>query len=169
MPTAITCCCATLRRRRCWAMSRSGSPTIARRSPQAPTAPRASSFSRGVEGRGQRQLVLAPKFMRRDDGKGALMAEEAGLITRQSRHPVSETLQRLEGALAARGFMAFCRIDHSAAAAAVGETLLPRTVLIYGNPKIGTAAMTSFPTLAIDLPAKLLVWQDDAGRVWVTW
>jgi len=97
------------------------------------------------------------------------MAEEAGLITRQSRHPVSETLQRLEGALAARGFMAFCRIDHSAAAAAVGETLLPRTVLIYGNPKIGTAAMTSFPTLAIDLPAKLLVWQDDAGRVWVTW
>ena len=97
------------------------------------------------------------------------MAEDAGLITRQSRHAVSETLQRLEGALAARGFMVFCRIDHSAAAAAVGETLPPRTVLIYGNPRIGTAAMASFPTLAIDLPAKLLVWQDDAGKVWVTW
>ena len=97
------------------------------------------------------------------------MAEDAGLITRQSRHAVSETLQRLEGALASRGFMVFCRIDHSAAAAAVGETLPPRTVLIYGNPQIGTAAMARFPTLAIDLPAKLLVWQDDAGKVWVTW
>jgi uncharacterized protein (DUF302 family) len=97
------------------------------------------------------------------------MAEHAGLITRQSRHAVSETLQRLEGALAARGFMVFCRIDHSAAAAAISETLPPRTVLIYGNPQIGTAAMASFPTLAIDLPAKLLVWQDDAGTVWITW
>ena len=97
------------------------------------------------------------------------MAEDAGLITRQSRHAVSETLQRLEAALAARGFMVFCRIDHSAAAAAVGETLPPRNVLIYGNPQLGTAAMARFPTLAIDLPAKLLVWQDDTGKVWVTW
>jgi len=97
------------------------------------------------------------------------MAHGAGLITRQSRHAVSETLQRLEGALASRGFMVFCRIDHSAAAAAVGEALPPRTVLIYGNPQIGTAAMAAFPTLAIDLPAKLLVWQDNAGEVWVTW
>ena len=94
---------------------------------------------------------------------------DVGLTTRQSRHAVSETLQRLEGALAARGFMVFCRIDHSAAATAIGETLLPRTVLIYGNPQIGTTAMASFPTLAIDLPAKLLVWQDAAGKVWVTW
>ena len=97
------------------------------------------------------------------------MAKDAGLITRQSRHAVSETLRRLEGALAARGFMVFCRIDHSTAAEAIGETLPPRTVLMYGNPRIGTAAMASFPTLAIDLPAKLLVWQDDAGAVWVTW
>lgn len=97
------------------------------------------------------------------------MAEDAGLITRQSHHAVSETLQRLEGALAARGFMVFCRIDHSAAAATIGETLLPRTVLIYGKPQVGTARMAKFPTLAIDLPPKLLVWQDDAGKVWVTW
>lgn len=97
------------------------------------------------------------------------MAEDAGLVTRESRHAVSETLQRLEGALAARGFMVFCRIDHSAAAAAIGEKLPPRTVLIYGNPHVGTAAMARSPTLAIDLPPKLLVWQDDAGKVWVTW
>ena len=97
------------------------------------------------------------------------MAEDAGLITRESRHSVSETLQRLEGALAARGFMVFCRIDQSAAATAIGATLAPRTVLIYGNPHVGTAAMAAFPTLAIDLPPKLLVWQDDAGKVWITW
>jgi uncharacterized protein (DUF302 family) len=97
------------------------------------------------------------------------MAEDAGVVTRESRHAVSETLQRLEGALAARGFMVFCRIDHSAAAAAIGEKLPPRTVLIYGNPNVGTVAMAKFPTLAIDLPPKLLVWQDDAGKVWVTW
>src|SRR5260221_12402376 len=92
------------------------------------------------------------------------MAEDAGLIARQSRRAVSETLQRLEGALAARGFMVFCRIDHSAAAAAIGEKLPPRTVLIYGNPHVGTAAMAKVPTLAIDLPPKLLVWQDEAGK-----
>jgi uncharacterized protein (DUF302 family) len=97
------------------------------------------------------------------------MAENAELITRQSPHAVNETLQRLEGALAARGFMVFCRIDHAAAAAAIGEKLPPRTVLIYGNPHVGTAAMAAFPTLAIDLPPKLLVWQDDTGKVWVTW
>jgi uncharacterized protein (DUF302 family) len=97
------------------------------------------------------------------------MAENAGLITRASRHAVNETLQRLEGALASRGFMVFCRIDHAAAAAAIGEKLSPRTVLIYGNPHVGTAAMAQFPTLAIDLPPKLLVWQDDSGKVWVSW
>ncbi len=97
------------------------------------------------------------------------MTEDNGTITRASRHAVSETLQRLEGALAARGFMVFCRIDHSAAAATIGDKLLPRTVLIYGNPQVGTAAMARFPTLAIDLPPKLLVWQDDAGKVWVTY
>lgn len=97
------------------------------------------------------------------------MADDNGTITRASRHPVSETLQRLEGAFAARGFLVFCRIDHSAAAATIGEKLLPRTVLIYGSPRVGTAAMARFPTLAIDLPPKLLVWQDETGKVRVTY
>ncbi len=97
------------------------------------------------------------------------MTEENGTITRASRVTVSETLQRLEAALAGRGFIIFCRIDHSAAAATIGEKLLPRTVLIYGYPHIGTAAMVRFPTLGIDLPPKLLVWQDEAGKVWVTY
>jgi uncharacterized protein (DUF302 family) len=97
------------------------------------------------------------------------MAEDTGIITRPSCHPVTETLRRLEGALAARGFIVFCRIDHAGAAATIGERLLPRTVMLYGNPLLGTAAMARWPTLAIDLPAKLLVWQDEAGAVWITY
>jgi uncharacterized protein (DUF302 family) len=98
-----------------------------------------------------------------------MLAEENGTITRASRHPVSETLRRLEGALSARGFIVYCRIDHAAAAATIGAKLLPRTVIFYGNPQIGTAAMARRPTLAIDLPAKLLVWQDEGGGVWITY
>jgi uncharacterized protein (DUF302 family) len=97
------------------------------------------------------------------------MAEAQGTITRESRHGPAETAMRLEGALAARGFIVFCRIDHSAAAQTIGEKLLPRSVVLYGNPHVGTSAMAHFPTLAIDLPPKLLVWQDEAGKVWVTW
>jgi uncharacterized protein (DUF302 family) len=98
------------------------------------------------------------------------MAEvDNGTISRASRHPVSETLRRLEGALAARGFIVYCRIDHAAAASTVGVKLLPRTVIFYGNPQIGSAAMARRPTLGIDLPAKLLVWQDEAGGVWITY
>jgi uncharacterized protein (DUF302 family) len=95
--------------------------------------------------------------------------EDNGTITRASRHPVSETLRRLEGALGARGFMIFCRIDHAAAASAVGVKLLPRTLILYGNPQLGSAAMARHPTLALDLPAKLVVWQDEAGQVWMTY
>jgi uncharacterized protein (DUF302 family) len=98
-----------------------------------------------------------------------MAAEDNGTITRASRHPVSETLRRLEGALAARGFIVYCRIDHAAAAATISQKLLPRTVILYGNPQTGTAAMARHPTLAIDLPAKLLVWQDEAGGVWITY
>jgi uncharacterized protein (DUF302 family) len=97
------------------------------------------------------------------------MAEDNGTITRASHHPVGETLRRVEGALAARGFIIFCRIDHAAAAAAIGAKLLPRTVILYGNPHVGTDAMARWPTLAIDLPARLLVWQDEAERVWITY
>ena len=60
-------------------------------------------------------------------------------------------------------------IDHAAAAAAAGLSLLPRTVLVFGNPASGTGPMQHAPTLAIDLPMKMLVWQDDAGQVWVSY
>ena len=63
----------------------------------------------------------------------------------------------------------FSRIDHAAAAKDAGLTMRPRTVIVFGNPKAGTPQMTKSGTLAIDLPMKALVWQDDADKVWLTY
>ena len=61
------------------------------------------------------------------------------------------------------------KIDHAAAAEKNGLKLRPRTVIVYGNPKIGTASMQKAPTVAIDVPLKALVWEDDQGKVWLTY
>jgi uncharacterized protein (DUF302 family) len=95
-----------------------------------------------------------------------------GLITKPSRHSVEETIENLEAAVnahAAAGWVVFGRIDHAAAAKKAGLDMRPRTVVIFGNPKAGTLAMTKSATLAIDLPMKALVWQDDQDRVWLTY
>ncbi|MBP8812303.1 MAG: DUF302 domain-containing protein [Laribacter sp.] len=93
----------------------------------------------------------------------------AGLVSVASPLGVSQTLDRLVAALAQHGWREFARIDHAGAAAAAGLSLLPRTVLVFGNPASGTGPMQHAPTLAIDLPMKMLVWQDDAGQVWVSY
>ncbi len=96
-------------------------------------------------------------------------AGEAGLITRNSPYPVPETLARIESALGAKGVKVFARIDHSGEAKAAGLELRPTHLLIFGNPKAGTPLMQAAPTMGIDLPLKVLVWQDDQGQVHVTW
>ncbi len=80
-----------------------------------------------------------------------------------------ETVERFENAIKAKGFMVFSEVDHAGAATKFGLDLRPRTVIIFGNPKLGTAPMQKFPTLAIDVPPKALVWQDDQGNVWLTY
>ena len=92
-----------------------------------------------------------------------------GLITKPSARPVNETLDRLEGALKAKGYVIFTRLDHAAAAAAIGQKMPPTTVLVFGNPRGGTQQMLNKPSLAIDLPLKALVWEDSAGKVSVTY
>jgi uncharacterized protein (DUF302 family) len=87
----------------------------------------------------------------------------------RSPHSVEETLKRLEGVLASRGIPILARIDHSAGAAKVGLTLRPTVVLIFGNAKVGTPLMVAAPSLALDLPLKLLVAQDEAGEVWISY
>ena len=97
---------------------------------------------------------------------------DSGLVTKQSKHSVQETVDKFEAAIkskAAGGWVIFRRIDHAAAAKDAGLDMRPRTVVIFGNPKAGTPPMTKSATLAIDLPMKALVWQDDQGKVWLTY
>jgi uncharacterized protein (DUF302 family) len=88
-----------------------------------------------------------------------------GLITKPSRYSVDVTLDRLEAALKEQGYVIFARIDHADAAASVGLKMPRATVLIFGNPRVGTSNFIQQPTLAIDLPLKALIYQDASGNV----
>ncbi len=91
-----------------------------------------------------------------------------GVATTPSHHGLRETLDRFEAEVRAAGWVVFTEIDHAAAATAVGMQLRPRTVVLFGNPRAGTPGMAETPTLALDLPMRVLVWQDDAGAIQVT-
>lgn len=93
----------------------------------------------------------------------------SGLVDRASHHSVDETLQRLTGILQAKGVTIFAVVDHSGEAKRVGMTMPPTKLLIFGNPKMGTPLMLAAPSSAIDLPLKLLVWEDAQGRAWITY
>ena len=90
---------------------------------------------------------------------------DAGLITRQSAHDFDVTLGRLSASLEAKGVTIFARIDHAAGAASAGLFLRPTTLLIFGNPAAGTPLMQAAQTSGIDLPLKMLVWEDANGIV----
>jgi uncharacterized protein (DUF302 family) len=96
------------------------------------------------------------------------MASE-GLITRQSRHGPAETMNRLDAAVKATGMTVFARIDHGAGAAEAGLPLRPTDLLMFGNARGGTPLMQAAQTIGIDLPLKVLVWQDAAGDTWLSW
>jgi len=99
------------------------------------------------------------------------LAAESGLITMPSKYSVEVTIQRFEAAIRAKsdqGWMVFTELDHAAAAEKNGLKLPARTVIVFGNPRGGTPSMQKSPTLAIDVPPKALVWQDDQGKVWLT-
>ena len=92
-----------------------------------------------------------------------------GLITIPSHHSVKDSIDRLEANLQAKNIAVFARIDHSAGAAAVGMALRPTELLIFGHAKAGTPLMQSRQTAGIDLPLKVLAWQDEAGKVWLSY
>lgn len=89
--------------------------------------------------------------------------EGSGLITRGSPHSVDQTVTALKALLDANGTTIFALIDHSGEAAKVGMPMPPTKLLIFGDPKAGTPLMLASPTSAIDLPLKVLVWQDQHG------
>ena len=92
-----------------------------------------------------------------------------GIATIPSAHTVAETVARLRAALEAKGITLFAVIDHSGEAAKAGLHMPDTKLLIFGNPAAGTPVMLSAPTTAIDLPLKILVAEDPAGQVSVSW
>jgi len=97
------------------------------------------------------------------------LSGNGGLIDIPSDHSVDETVEKLKRILQERGLTLFAFIDHSGEAAKAGMQLRPTKLLIFGNPKAGTPVMLAVPRSAIDLPLKILVWEDGQGRVWVSY
>ena len=96
-------------------------------------------------------------------------AADNGIISKPSGSSVPETLDRLEKVVKAKGLTVFARIDHSAEAERVGLKLPPMQLLIFGNPKTGTPMMNSSPSIGLDLPLKVLAWEDRNGKVWLSY
>jgi uncharacterized protein (DUF302 family) len=91
-----------------------------------------------------------------------------GLLQVASPYAVDETVRRLESVLAQRGVQIFALVDHSGEAAKVGMKMRPTKLMIFGSPRGGTPLMVAAPTLAIDLPLKALISEDEKGKVWVS-
>ncbi len=92
-------------------------------------------------------------------------ANTKGVVEILSRHSVDETVEKLKSILAAKGVMLFALVDHSGEAAKVGLHMPPTKLLIFGSPKAGTPVMLAAPTSALDLPLKILVWEDADNKV----
>lgn len=96
-------------------------------------------------------------------------APDNGIVNKPSHHSVDLTVEKLKGILQAKGVMLFALVDHSGEAEKVGMKMRPTKLLIFGNPKAGTPLMLAAPSIAIDLPLKILVWEDGQGKVWVSY
>jgi len=97
------------------------------------------------------------------------LTSDNGIVDVLSNHSVDQTVERLKGILEAKGVAIFALIDHSGEAEKVGLKM-PRTkLLIFGSPKAGTPVMLAAPSIAIDLPLKILIREDPAGKVWVSY
>ena len=92
-----------------------------------------------------------------------------GIVNRPSNHSVDQTAEKLQAILQAKGVTLFALVDHSGEAAKVGMTMRPTKLLIFGNPKTGTPLMLAVPSSAIDLPLKILVWEDGQNKVWISY
>src|SRR4029077_8697440 len=93
----------------------------------------------------------------------------SGLIDIPSKHSVDETVEKLKEILRGKGITLFALVDHSGEAAKMGMKMRPTKLLIFGNPKAGTPVMLASPSSAIDLPLKILIWEDPQGEVWATY
>jgi uncharacterized protein (DUF302 family) len=96
-------------------------------------------------------------------------ASDNGIVSKPSNHSVDETVEKLKGVLQAKGVTLFAIVDHSGEAEKAGLKMPPTKLLIFGNPKGGTPVMLASPSMAIDLPLKVLIAEDTNGKVWVSY
>jgi uncharacterized protein (DUF302 family) len=92
-----------------------------------------------------------------------------GITAIPSNHSVDQTVEKLKGILQAKGVTLFALVDHSGEAEKAGMNMRPTKLMIFGSPKAGTPLMLAAPSIAIDLPLKILVWEDVQGKVWVSY
>jgi len=95
-------------------------------------------------------------------------SSDNGIVNTPSHHSVAQTVENLKAILQASGVALFAVVDHSGEAAKIGMSMRPTTLLIFGNPKAGTPLMLAAPSCAIDLPLKVLIWEDGNGKVWMS-
>lgn len=96
-------------------------------------------------------------------------ASDKSIVNKPSNHSVQDTVERLKSILQAKSVKLFALVDHSGEAEKVGMKMPPTKLLIFGNPKAGTPLMLAAPSVAIDLPLKILVWEDAEGKVWTSY
>jgi uncharacterized protein (DUF302 family) len=116
------------------------------------------SYALAYSGKGAKERTMNVSAPKDDD-----------LVTLPSAHGANETVERLKSLLNQKKIHVFAHIDHAAGAKEVGLTLRPTQVLVFGNPQAGTPLMQSKQTIGLDLPLRVLVWQDEAGKVWLTY
>jgi len=97
------------------------------------------------------------------------LATDKGIIDRPSNQSVEQTVEKLKNILQSKGVTLFALVDHSGEAEKAGMKMRPTKLLIFGSPKAGTPLMLAAPSSAIDLPLKILVWEDGQGKVWVSY
>ena len=100
---------------------------------------------------------------------GAGFAQDDGVIRVKSAYPMAETIARLKGDVAAKGIMFFSEVDQKALAQKAGIAVRPSTLLMFGNPPLGTQFINSKPEAGLDWPVRLLVQQDEKGDVWAVY
>lgn len=113
-----------------------------------------------------RRLIIAVLVM---SGFVSLAHADSGLVQVESPYAVEKTMDRLEIAVKEKGMTIFARINHAEGAKKIGQKLRPTELLIFGNPKVGSKLMNCGQTAAIDLPQKMLAWQDQSGQVWLAY
>ncbi len=97
------------------------------------------------------------------------LSKSNGIIDTPSRHSVDQTVDRLRGILEAKGVKLFALVDHNGEAEKVGMKMRSTKLLLFGSPKAGTPIMLAAPSSAIDLPLKILIWEDAQEKVWVSY